>query len=157
MTISGRRNLNGKAGVQRMQDGEYQVWRVCAALDKASQSQLTEPPGWARIPCFKLFKIAVSVCFFFFFFSSEGYTAYKQAHLETIPDGKTGFLANFPHIWICLKSYTQCTWRTALPLGRRGTFPPDEAWRAETTLEPWGGCREAGSRTAEKSLGCCGT
>lgn len=72
-----------------------------------------------------------------------------------MPDSKIRFLANFPHIWICLESYRQCTRRTALPSGRRGPFLPrqsDEQGLAGGLA--WG--REAASWTAKRGLGCCG-
>lgn len=42
MTVSGRKNLNGKTGVESTLDRECQLWRVCATLDKASQAWQTK-------------------------------------------------------------------------------------------------------------------
>lgn len=42
MTVSGRKNLNGKTGVESTRDRECQLWRVSAALDKASQAWPTK-------------------------------------------------------------------------------------------------------------------
>ena len=42
MTVSGRKSLNGKTGVESTRDRECRLWRVSAALDKASQAWPTK-------------------------------------------------------------------------------------------------------------------
>lgn len=99
------------------------------------------------MPCFKLLKVARSVCLFLFFFFSEGYTARTQAHLGTIPDSKIGFLANFPHIWPRLE-VAHSAHEGQLCRRQEGPFPPRGEGRAGIRLKP--GAGEAVSGTAEE-------
>lgn len=110
-------------------------------------------PGRARVLCFKLLRVAGSACLFLRRMHSS-----HTGTLGTIPGSKVGFLANFPHIWICPETCTQRIRGTALPLGRRGPLLPvmsrDEAGAPSWSGEAVGQCREVWD-VVVSSWPCC--